>query len=88
MQPHTITPDSNHSAVTRLMGWSIIETGSAAATVNLRKKTAVGQLLFPIILAADGAAAMVFPQSFLTAEDGVWVEVASGSVSGVLFADD
>lgn len=82
----SISSNANHANVQRLVGWSIKEAAGSpsVATVTLRNGAVGAQILFEIELAADEATNIVFPRSIRT-EDGVYVEVVTGTVSGVLF---
>ncbi len=84
LQPVTITANANHTAVSRLGGFSIRETAGAAADLNLRLATATGQILFVLELAANESAGIVFP-GHISAPGGVYVEVTSGAIAGVLY---
>ena len=85
MFPNTITVDSNHTAVTRLCGFSIQEDSSAAAVIEIRKGAIGGQVLFYLNLAADESATLLFPQDFISCEDGVYIKEVSGSVAGIIY---
>ena len=80
-----ITPNSLHATVTRLSGFSIRESAgiAGAAAVNFRRGSSSGQLLAVVELAANGSSTQTFPFDF-DAPEGVYVEVVSGTVSGVL----
>lgn len=82
----TTTSNANHTAVTRFAGFSIRESAATAApaAVNFRHQTSTGQILFALELAANESAGIVFP-SRMPAPSGVYVEVVSGTVSGVLY---
>lgn len=84
--PVTITANSNHTAVTRLGGYSIRESAAtaAAAAVNLRRGTVAGQIIAVIELAANGSVTDMWP-GLVGATGGVYVEVVAGTVEGVLF---
>lgn len=81
-----LTPDSNHPTVRRLAGFSIKEDAGtpAAATVNLRDSTVSGQILVALELAGDESAVGQFSKP-IPVEDGVYVEVVAGTISGVLY---
>ena len=84
--PVNITPDSNHSSVTRLAGFSIYEdTGSATALIIFRKASVSGQILAVVPLIASGGATIQFDDA-ISAEGGVYVQESSGSITGVLYA--
>ena len=86
MFPIDITANSNHATVDRLHGFSIRESAGAAASaeVNLRKATAGGQILYVLELAANESATLMLPEA-VSAEGGVYVQVVSGTISGVLW---
>lgn len=84
MQALAITPDSLHSQVTNLRGFTIHEDSSAAAEVKIRDASATGTIIWFLQLAADESASIVFGES-LRAPGGVYVEEVSGSVEGSLF---
>ncbi len=87
LQPVTIAANTNHTGVTRLGGFSIRESAATAApvSVNLRLATATGQILFPLELAANESAGIVF-SGHISAPGGVYVEiVGTGTIEGVLF---
>lgn len=86
MRTQSITANSNHSAVERLMGYSIRENAAtpAPATVRLRRASATGDILAVLELAANESATLVFNE-FMYSEGGVYVEVVAGTIEGVLF---
>lgn len=86
MNPTAITPDSNHSGVTRLQGFSIKEDAGAAATIELRKAAIGGTVVFYLNLAANESVNAVFPES-ISFEGGVYVKELTGSVTGVLLGE-
>ncbi len=81
-----ITPNANHADVTALKGFSIKEAAGtpAAATVTLRKATISGDILAEIELAADSSPMISFGDS-LASPGGVYVQVVTGTISGVLW---
>ena len=83
MQATDIVPNSLHAGVEDLWGFSIRETGGAAAVVNLRTATVGGQLVFSIALAANESVNAIFPRT-VTFNGDCYVEVASGAVAGSL----
>lgn len=88
MRPITITPDSNHTAAERFRGFSVRESAGtpAAAAVNFRKLSVGGQLLLVLELNGDESSTLVLGKDMMMpAEGGVYVEVVSGTVSGVIF---
>ncbi len=86
LQPVTVTPNTNHATVTRLAGFSVRESAGTpdAAVVNLRHGSATGQVLFALELAGNESAGIDFP-GHISAPSGVYVQVVSGTVDGVLF---
>ena len=87
MRPVTITDNSNHSGVEVLRGVAIYEDAGAAAMVWLRKASASGQKLIPVPLAAGEAVFLGLDGTPIPSEGGVYVEVVSGSIDGVLYGD-
>jgi len=81
----TITGDANHASAKRFAGWSVRESATiaGAARINFRLGSVSGQILAVLELQADRSDTMFFPCEFQT-PGGVYVEVASGTVSGVL----
>lgn len=88
MKTTTITANTNHSDVQRFRGVSIRESAAsaAAAQVNLRKGAVGGQLLMVIELAANESATLVL-EDRVPSEGGVYVQVVSGTVEGVIYGD-
>lgn len=86
MAPTDITPNSNHAGVERLDGFSIRESAGspAVAAFNLRKASAVGQILFVGELQANESATLMLHES-VSSEGGLYVEVTAGTISGVLW---
>lgn len=84
----TITPDSAHSGVQRLAGFSIREDSGASAHVRLRRHSVSGQIIWELALAANESASIMFPknETIHCGGDGCYVEEVSGSVTGVLFS--
>ncbi len=82
----TITANANHGGVTRLSGFSIRESAAVAAVaaVNLRHANSTGQILAVLELAADQSATLLSP-AVIHAPNGVYVQVVTGTVSGVLY---
>lgn len=84
--PTTLTANTNHATVTRFAGFDIRESaGTGSAAANLRSGSATGQILFVLEITTKDNAAIVFPAHMPTPL-GVYVEVLSGSVSGVLYS--
>ena len=83
MKPFPITPDSNHSGIEDLDGFSIQEDTGGAAKIELRKAVVGGQVIVYLNLAAGETATIIFPKS-VPSEGGVYVKEVSGSVTGVL----
>lgn len=86
MVPVDITPDSNHSGVERLGGFSIYEDSGGSALIIFRKASVSGQILAVVPLAANAGATIQFDVP-LTSEGGVYVQESSGSITGVLYED-
>lgn len=86
MQATDITADSNHTAVSRFAGFSVRESAGtpAAAAVNFRDSAVGGQILAVLELAADESATLSLTD-LISVDTGVYVEVVSGTVSGVLY---
>lgn len=82
--PVNITPNSNHSSVERLGGFSFYEDAGAAALIILRKATVGGQIIATIPLAADEGVTYEFAEG-VNAEGGVYVQESTGSITGVLY---
>lgn len=90
MSPTTITANSNHSGVARFRGFSVRESAvtPAAAAVNFRKLSAGGQIIFVLELNSNESSTLVLGRDMMIpSEGGVYVEVVSGTVSGVIFGD-
>ena len=85
VKPVDITPDANHTAVTRFAGFTVRESAgtAAAAAVNFRHGTVSGQILWVLELAANSSDGVVFP-GYMSTPDGVYVQAVSGTVSGEL----
>ena len=81
-----ITGDSNHTQVTRFAGFSVRESAGspAAAAVNFRDSAVGGQILAVLELGADESASFNL-DDVLPVDTGVYVEVVSGTISGVLY---
>ena len=85
-QTQTITVNANHTAVERLLGFSVQEDSSAAAVVELREAVVGGTVVTYLNLAADETATIVFSKPvYLEFPGGCYVKEVSGSVSGVLY---
>ena len=80
MKSFTITANTLHS-LDYLYGFSVRAT--VAASVNIRETGVAGDILFVLDLATDESATIVLP-SPIGAEDGIYVQVATGTVFGVL----
>lgn len=88
--PTAITANSNHSAVTKLGGFTIRESAAiaAVATVRLRKAAVGGIILEVIELAANGSLTVSYGRgNYKEASGGTYVEVVAGTVEGSLFQD-
>jgi len=77
----TMVPDTTQT-LQRLAGFGFRCT--AAAVVNIRDRVVGGQILLPLSFATNESGVMFFPKSILT-EGSVYVEVVSGTISGVLY---
>lgn len=86
MNTTTITPDSLH-ATERVVGWTLSEDSSAAASVTFRAGSAGGTVVVgPINLAADESAHIVLPKAvFYEFPGGCYVKEESGSIAGQLY---
>lgn len=85
-KPVTISADSNHSTVGKFAGWSVRESAGspAAATVRFRDTDASGQILAVLELPADGSdTTVLYPAVW--PDGGVYVEVVTGTVEGVIY---
>lgn len=86
--PVTLTPDSLHSSIKRFKGFSIFEDSASTATVRFYNGSTGGQLLWVLNLAASQSASVIFPkEEQLPCDAGLYVDEATGSVTGVLFGD-
>ena len=84
--PTTITPNSNHTSVKNLSGFSIRETAGAAAVVRLRVETVSGTILETLSLTANASLGVVYGRgNAKRSQDGVYVQVVSGTIEGSLF---
>ncbi len=88
MKPTRINDDKNHPGIRLWRGFAVRETGSAAAVVNFRLATSTGDILWPLNLAADEAAGIIFDggEDAIESTTGVYVEVVSGAIVGTLFS--
>ena len=82
----TITPDSNHTGVERLRGFSFYEDAGATALVIIREAAVGGQILFTVPLTANAGATLVLPEG-IDCEGGTYVQESSGSITGVLLGE-
>lgn len=82
----TITADSNHTQIQRFSGFSIRESDGtpAAAAVNIRDSAVGGDILAVLELAANESATINLDDA-IPVDTGVYVEVVSGTISGVLY---
>ncbi len=88
MRPTDITEDSNHAGVEVLSGFSMRETGAAAAvTVTFRKAAVGGQVLLEVNLAAGESATFIVPRGKeIPSEGGVYVQTTgTGVLTGVIY---
>jgi hypothetical protein len=83
-RPTTIQSGALHLAT--FDGFSVYEaSGLNSVLVNFRDSSAVGQIYYPLTLAAGEGATIFFPHGLETKR--VWVEVVgAGSVSGVIYS--
>lgn len=65
---------------TSLMGWSISST--AGATVNFRDGGLSGPIVASVVLAATSVSNVTFEHP-VSVDDGIYVQVASGSVTNL-----
>jgi hypothetical protein len=89
MKSLDITADTLHAAAVLLKGFSMYESGGTSpAIVVFRNGGVGGQILATVPLAADEGATLQYDQ-YLTAEDGVYVQVTGGgTLTGVLYHID
>ena len=86
---YPITPNSNHTGVRNLSGFSLRETAGAAAVVRLRIATVGGTILETLALTADASLGVVYGRgNSKRSSDGVYVEVVSGTIEGSLFNEN
>jgi len=81
-----LTGDSNHDTLTRFGGFSVRESDGtpAVAAANFRHGGVGGQILAVLELAANESASFALP-GMQSTPDGVYVEVVSGTISGVIY---
>lgn len=88
MKAVQFTANQNHPNVTQFRGISVRETTNATgAVVEFHEGTVGGALLATVGLSAGESVTATFDDRVL-ASSGVYVEVVSGTVTGVLYADD
>ncbi len=80
-KPSLMTVNTGHT-IQRLAGFAFKAT--SASVVNIRMTDVSGLILFPLSMAANESAAMLFPKSILTGGT-VYVEQVSGGVTGTLY---
>lgn len=69
-----------------VMGWSVRETAGAAAVVRLRNGGLVTSPIIAVIsLAANGGETVSLAESGLRSDFGLYVQIVSGAVEGVIF---
>ena len=87
MRPTAITPDVNHPGVTLWRGFAVREDAAGTAVINFRHGSVAGDILFPLNLAANEAAAIFFGggDDAIEAANGIFVEEVSGSITGTLY---
>jgi len=80
-----VTADSVHTQE-RIYGFNFVETAGAAAVVKLRAGSASGDVINYLNLASGQSGTIFFPENvYVSALGGVYVEVVSGTVAGVLY---
>jgi hypothetical protein len=74
-------------AARRLLGYMVEEAAAvaAAAEIRLRHGGVAGDLLFPVILAADGVEAQWLGSNGVTTPNGVSIDHVAGTVNVTLF---
>ncbi len=86
MQATTIVPDSTHTGVQIVYGFSIEEDSGSTAAVELRAGGASGKIIVFLNLAANETATIVLPKAVYWEFVGdVHVKEVSGSIKGVLY---
>lgn len=79
-----VTADTNNPTVQELHGFSFRETtGVADAVLRLRSGSASGTVLFTVSLQASESASLSLTKP-IKSSDGVYVQLASGTVEGTL----
>jgi hypothetical protein len=81
-----ITSDTLHGAADKWTGFSIRESAGtpAVATVNFRQGSVSGTILGTAELAATESASL-YLETPIAAQDGVYVQVVTGTITGSLF---
>ena len=85
MQAVTITANANHTAAKRLKGFSIRNT-VAAGSINLRDSAVGGQILVVLEMPIASSQTVIFDELLTANGDGIYVQVVSGTVAGVLYS--
>ena len=87
MRSTRITPDVNHPGITLWRGFAVREDAAGTAVINFRLGSVTGDILFPLNLAADEAAAIFFggDDDAIESAAGIFVEEVSGSITGTLY---
>lgn len=89
MKSVELTSDSNHADVDMWRGFSIRESAGspAAATVLFKKASSGGELVGVLELQANESATLIISKRKINVEGGLYVDVTSGTISGVLYYD-
>ena len=82
-----ITANSNHASVEKWKGFSVRENAGtpAQAVVNFRKASVSGQIVGVLELNSEESATLVLTKRKINTEGGVYVQVVSGTIEGVLY---
>jgi hypothetical protein len=87
LTPIEVTANANHATVTYLGGFNFAEVAAVGAPAHLRLRhgSVAGAILAHISLTGDGMVIKVFEETFIDTPSGVYVEVVSGTIAGVLY---
>ncbi len=80
-----LVPDANHVQVEAFQGFTIKEDASAVATLEFRLVIAGGVVVWYLNMLADETVSIMFPEPILST-GGIYVNEATGSVTGTLFS--
>jgi len=85
-EPVDLTGDANHTDVVHYGGFSVRESAGtpAVAAVNFRHGSVSGQIVGVLELAANESADRSLP-GIIQTPAGVYVQVVTGEISGVLY---